>query len=71
MNAHGAAKFLLSRLAGEHVKVVLSGEGADELLMGYAQFRHHELLDRNTAHPRRPPPTGLRDFFATTASSSG
>lgn len=51
-NAHGAAKFLLSRLAGRYVKVVLTGEGADELLMGYAQFRHQELLERLAANPR-------------------
>lgn len=52
MNAHGAAKCMLSRLAGRYVKVVLTGEGADELLMGYAQFRHHELLDRLASDPR-------------------
>jgi asparagine synthase (glutamine-hydrolysing) len=51
MNAHGAAKFMLSRLAGEHVKVVVTGEGADELLMGYAQFRHQQLLDRLRSDP--------------------
>jgi asparagine synthase (glutamine-hydrolysing) len=52
MNAHGAAKFLLSQLAGKYVKVVLTGEGADEMLMGYAQFHHHQLLDRLAANPR-------------------
>src|SRR6185503_3097243 len=31
-NAHGAAKYLLSRLTRPFVKVVLTGEGADELL---------------------------------------
>lgn len=45
-NAHGVAKFLLSELAGAKVKVVLTGEGADELLGGYAHFRHVALLDR-------------------------
>ena len=29
--------YLVSRLAAEHVKVVLSGEGSDELLAGYAK----------------------------------
>ena len=51
MNAHSAAKFLLSALAGAKVKVVLTGEGADELLMGYPQFRHHDLLEQVRQHP--------------------
>ena len=29
----------VSRLAGEHVKVVLTGEGSDELLAGYNKYR--------------------------------
>src|SRR5918911_3719441 len=31
--------YFVSRLAGEHVKVVLTGEGSDELLAGYARYR--------------------------------
>ena len=52
INAHAAAKFVLSELAGRHVKVVLTGEGADELLAGYPQFRHQLLLDRLRNDPR-------------------
>ena len=39
--------FLLARLAAEHVKVVLTGEGADELFAGYSRLRQitgHEAL---------------------------
>jgi asparagine synthase (glutamine-hydrolysing) len=40
VNAHGVAKFLLSRAVREAGgKVVLTGEGADEMLGGYAHFR--------------------------------
>jgi asparagine synthase (glutamine-hydrolysing) len=52
INAHAAAKYVLSELAGRHVKVVLTGEGADELLAGYPQFRHQLLLDRLRQDPR-------------------
>lgn len=36
--------FFAARLAREHVKVVLTGEGADELFAGYAY--HHDYVDR-------------------------
>jgi asparagine synthase (glutamine-hydrolysing) len=68
MNAHGAAKFLLSRLAGSHVKVVLTGEGADELLAGYPQFRHQQLLDVCHRNPRDQ--EARRALHRFTASSS-
>ena len=38
-NLHCVGKFLLSRLAREHVKVVLTGEGADETFLGYICFQ--------------------------------
>lgn len=43
-NGHGTAKMSLSRRASEKVKVILTGEGADEIHGGYAYFRHSELL---------------------------
>lgn len=40
LNTHGAAKHLLAVLARQQCRVVLTGEGADELLMGYGLFSH-------------------------------
>lgn len=34
--------YLVARLASEHVKVVLIGEGADELFAGYSHYSEHE-----------------------------
>lgn len=39
LNFSGVGKFLLSGLAQKYVKVVLTGEGSDELFMGYDLFR--------------------------------
>jgi asparagine synthase (glutamine-hydrolysing) len=45
MNAHGLAKYLLSRAVRDAgYKVVLTGEGSDEILGGYAFFRRDMLL---------------------------
>ncbi len=38
-NFHGVGKFMLSRLAREHVKVVLTGEGSDETFLGYVYYQ--------------------------------
>jgi len=38
-NYHGVAKLLVARLASRHVKVVLTGEGSDEIFFGYDLFR--------------------------------
>lgn len=44
-NAHGVAKYLLSRAVREAgYKVVLTGEGSDEILAGYPPFRRDMLL---------------------------
>ena len=45
LNAHGVAKYLLSRAVRQAgYKVVLTGEGSDEILGGYAHFRRDMLL---------------------------
>lgn len=48
VNGHGVAKFLLSEAVRDAgIKVVFTGEGADELLAGYPPFRQ-DLLRHNT-----------------------
>jgi asparagine synthase (glutamine-hydrolysing) len=37
---------IMSRFAGERLKVVLGGEGADELFGGYARYRNYAWADR-------------------------
>ena len=45
-NGHGVAKYLLSRaVRAAGIKVVFTGEGADEMLGGYAYFRIDALND--------------------------
>lgn len=44
-NPHGVAKFMLSQMVRDQgYKVVLTGEGSDEILGGYAHFRRDMLL---------------------------
>jgi len=44
-------RLLLSQLAGRHVKVVLTGEGSDEILGGYPWFTTHKLVRPFTKLP--------------------
>lgn len=46
VDASGIAMYHLARRAREDVKVVLSGEGGDELMSGYAIYRTMASLDR-------------------------
>lgn len=51
-NPHGAAKNLLAAHAGAQVKVVLTGEGADEWMGGYAYLRIKKIQNFAARHPR-------------------
>lgn len=46
--------FLLSEFARQHVKVVLTGEGADELFAGYGQYSYVQWLNELQGHLPRP-----------------
>jgi len=60
--------FFVARLASEQVKVVLTGEGSDELLGGYARYRFYELNQRWMNAYRGVPSSvrgRVRDLFSS------
>jgi asparagine synthase (glutamine-hydrolysing) len=57
------ALFFVSRLAAQHVKVVLTGEGSDELMAGYARYRKTILNLAVGEHYHRMVPAGVRDLI--------
>ena len=44
--------FLVSKLAKKYVKVALSGDGADEILSGYAPFKHIFIMKILSCFPK-------------------
>jgi asparagine synthase (glutamine-hydrolysing) len=54
--------YFLSRLASQHVKVVLGGDGSDELFAGYAAFQAHRTVERLSFLP-----TSAREWLARAA----
>jgi asparagine synthase (glutamine-hydrolysing) len=55
--------YFVSRLASEHVKVVLTGEGSDELLAGYAKYPK-ALVNWRAGHLWGVAPEPVRQFVA-------
>lgn len=51
-DAAGLPIYLLSRFAREHVKVVLAGDGADELFGGYRRYAYDQLAPYYSRLPR-------------------
>src|ERR1017187_2508835 len=54
--------YFVSRLAAEQVKVVLTGEGSDELFAGYARYRTN-ILNQRLIKAYGAVPRSLRDSF--------
>ena len=57
--------YFVSKLASEHVKVVLTGEGSDELLAGYGKYPR-ALANWRAGSFWNVAPEPLRDFVANT-----
>jgi len=58
--------YFVSKLASEQVKVVLTGEGSDELFGGYERYRWHALNQRGAAVV----PSGLRRWIGARTAAS-
>lgn len=57
------ALYFVSLLASQHVKVVLTGEGSDELLAGYARYRKTILNLALGARYHKLAPSGFRNLL--------
>jgi asparagine synthase (glutamine-hydrolysing) len=72
LNAHGVAKYLLSRAVRDAgYKVVMTGEGSDEILGGYAHFRRDMLLYNTEGQDPAEIPRMLAELDAANPVSRG
>lgn len=61
--------YFVSRLASQHVKVVLTGEGSDELFAGYGRYRFY-LLNHEWMRRYNLVPAAIRDRVRSFIASS-
>lgn len=72
LNAHGVAKYLLSRAVRDAgYKVVITGEGSDEILGGYPPFRRDMLLHDNAGQDAAEVERLLGELAASNPVSRG
>jgi asparagine synthase (glutamine-hydrolysing) len=72
INGHTVAKYMLSRaVQASGYKVVLTGEGSDEILAGYPHFRRDMLLHHTVGQDPDETARLLRDLVETNQVSRG
>ena len=63
-NPSSVALYFVARLASQHVKVVLTGEGSDELLAGYGRYRKTILNVNAGTRYQQLAPAGVRSAIS-------
>jgi asparagine synthase (glutamine-hydrolysing) len=72
LNAHAVAKYMLSRAVRDAgIKVVLTGEGSDEIFAGYPHFRRDQVLHGRNGYAPEERARLLRELEEANRSSAG